>query len=247
MVLSVSQTYTAIAPNLTSSFLANGGTPPYTYAVIPGGAGGSIDAGTGLYTAAAFVDNNNPLAIIDNILVTDSTVPIALTVQARILIGTPMLLFCDIIQNQMGLPDGRIYLWDQKLYQPTNAGLYVAVSVPMCKPIGNVNKPIGPDQSAYIAMQATVDIDAISRDASARDRKEEILIALNSQYSEQQQEANSFYIARMPTQFVNLSYIDGAAIPYRYHLSVSMQYAYNKTLPNQYFDTFTNPPSVIED
>ncbi len=39
----------ALSPGLTTSFLAQGGWPPYLYSIVSGG--GSINSGTGLYTA----------------------------------------------------------------------------------------------------------------------------------------------------------------------------------------------------
>jgi hypothetical protein len=88
-------------------------------------------------------------------------------------------------------------------------------------------------------MLAVTDIDIISKGPAARDRKEEIILAFNSNYAQQQQDANSFYIGKISTGFLNLSDIDGAAIPYRYRISVNMQYAFQKASPVSRFDTFT--------
>lgn len=238
MTLSLSQTLKAIGSGRTSSFLGVGGTAPYGYAVLAGGAGGTIDPTTGVYVAPA-VASSNVLQAIDTIQVTDAA---AATATATILVGTPLLLFCDILQRELGLADGRVYLWDQKLMQPKDAGLYVAVTVGRCKPFGNNNRAAsgggGLDDEAYVAMHATLDVDVISRGPDARDRKEEVLLALASTYSQQQQEANSFYVATLPVgqQFINLSQVDGAAIPYRYRISVAMQYAATRTKAAPYFD-----------
>jgi GGDEF domain-containing protein len=159
-------------------------------------------------------------------------------------VGTPLLLFCEVIQREMGLSNGRVYLWDQKLNQPTDSGLYIAVAVVNCKPFANVNRQStsGTQSEQFVSMLALLDINIISRSAAARDRKEEIILALNSIYAQQQQEANSFYIAKLSplAGFVNLSEVDGAAIPYRYKISVNIQYAYKKTSALQYFENFTD-------
>lgn len=244
MSLAIGQTLTAIGPNLTASFLATGGVAPYVYSVIPGGAGGSIDSSTGLYTAPATVPSN-PAQLNDTIQVTDST---SATATTSILVGNPLLLFSDIIQNQLGLDSNHCYLWDQKIFQPTDSGLYVAISVIRCKPFANVNEHASGDSNQYLSMYAVLDIDIISRGPAARDRKEEVLLALNSDYSELQQEANSFSIGRLAAggQFINLSNIDGSAIPYRYKISVAMQYAYIKSTATPYFDTFENVEVTTE-
>lgn len=247
--LTVAQTLTAVAVNLSSSFSGIGGTPPYTYSVRPNGAGGTI-ASDGTYTAPAVVNGGEygpPKKIYDTIQVTDSA---GKTANSRILVGNPLLLFCDVIQKEMGLADGRVYLWDQKIMQPTDAGLYVAVSVLSCKPFANTNAPDGSggglDSVQSVNMYAQLQVDVISRDAEARDRKEEVILAWNSDYARSQMAANSFYIGSLPpgSHFVNLSSPDGAAIPYRFSISVSLQYFYVKTQAVPYFNQFAKPQVV---
>lgn len=240
MAISLTQSITAVAPRVPASFLAVGGAEPYMYSVSAGGAGGTINASTGVYTAPVSM-SAEPQKLYDTIRVVDAS---NATTTARILVGTPLFLFCDIIQRELELADGRVYVWDQKIMQPTDSGLYVAVSMPSCKPFANVNRYSGTVSESvanqYVSMLATVDIDIISRGVAARDRKEEVILALNSTYAQQQQEINSFYIGKLPagSRFINLSDIDGAAIPYRYRVSVNLQYAVSKAKPIDYFDDF---------
>lgn len=237
MAISITQTATAVGANAPASFLASGGTAPYVYTVLPGGAGGTINPSTGAYVAPATV-SSDPVQGTDTIEVTDA---LAATAQATILVGTPLILFCDIIKKELGLADGRVYLWDQKINQPTDSDLYVAVSMLTCKPFGNGNKQStdGTQTTQSVNMYALVDIDIISRGPAAFDRKEEVILALESDYARRQQDANSFYIGKLSTSFVNLSEVDGAAIPYRYKITVAMQYFVSKTKPNEYFDDFS--------
>lgn len=240
MTLVLTQSLTAIGPGLTSSFLGVGGKRPYTYAVLPGGAGGTINARSGVYTAPSILVSG-PDKSIDTIRVTDN---LAATATSTILIGDALLLFCEIIQNQMALANGRVYLWDQKIFQPSDYSLYIAISEIVPKPFGN-NITTSTDNSGnliqhkYVNMQSMLDIDIISRGPEARDRKEEVILALGSTYAEQQMEANSFYIGKISTNFINLSNIDGAAIPYRYKISCMIQYCKNITIPIQYYSTFS--------
>jgi len=237
LAIAITQTATAVGTNAPASFLALGGTPPYVYSVLPGGAGGTINSGTGEYTAPA-IASSDPKLSSATIQAKDA---LNATATAKILVGTPLILFCDIIQKELGLANGRVYLWDQKIMQPTDDALYVAVTMQSCKPFGNSNRPSadGVEAEQYVSMAAVVDIDIISRGPAARDRKEEVILALESNYSRQQQVANSFYVGKLSSNFVNLSEVDGAAIPYRYRISVAMQYAVTKNKPTQYFDDFT--------
>lgn len=235
MSLILKATHTAVAPGITACFGASGGTGPYTYSVNAGGAGGTINSSSGVYTAPASV-NSDPAKALDTITVVDS---LAASATLSILVGSPLQLVCEIIQNEMSLTNGRVYLWDQKINQPKDNDLYIAVSVLQAKPFGittRFDSSGEPIQS--VNMHATLSIDIISRGLSALNRKEEVLLALNSFYSQRQQEANGFYIGKLSTSFVNLSNLDGAAIPYRFNISVALQYFSTKTKAVDYFDDF---------
>lgn len=245
MSLSLTATLSALAPGLTASFLGVGGTAPYTYAVVAGGAGGTVNSSTGIYTAPAFV-NPDAAKAYDTLRVTDSA---AATATLPILVASPLGLFCDIIQHEMSLANGRVYFWDQKIFQPQDNDLYIAVGIQTCKPFSNIKKfNSSGDTTQVVNMLAVVTIDAISRGPAARDRKEEILMALFSPYAQSQQEINGFSIGRLPPggQFVNLSLVDGAAIPYRFNISINVQYAVTKILASPFFDDFDPVPVTAE-
>lgn len=235
MPLILSATSLAVGPGITASFQASGGTPPYTYTVGSGGAGGTISP-TGVYTApaqvAASVGQSYDIVTVTDVLLATSS--------RQILVAYPLQLFCDIIQQELNLDNGRVYLWDQKIMQPKDYGLYVAVGVVSAKPFGNTNKFNGDTMQAEqsVNMQANLSIDIISRGTEARDRKEEVIMALMSDYAQQQQNANGFYIGKISDSFKNLSQEDGAAIPYRFTISVNMQYAVRRLKSVGYFDTF---------
>lgn len=240
MLLSLVKSVTAMGVNTKTYVAGSGGTAPYVYSIATGGAGGTINASTGLYTAPAEAPEDPRLSQV-TLVVTDAD---DATAEAEILITTALGLFCEVIQREMGLADGRVYLWDQKINTPTDNGLFVAVSVPICKPFANTNQYDGSgsglDSIQSLNMYAICDLDIISRGPAARDRKELVIMALKSTYSEAQQERNSFYIGKLPAgaQFVNLSQIDGAAIPYRYRISIALQYFVKKTQAVEYFTEF---------
>lgn len=243
MSLSLSASYTAIGAGLQSSFLGAGGTEPYTYSVLPGGAGGSIENGStepGLYTAPSILSSDASKSY-DTVQVMDS---LGATATLQILVGTPLLLFCDILQRELGLANGRVYLWDQKIMQPTDSGLYIAVGIMSSRTFGNANHPdgsgVGLNAIQSVNVMDLMSIDIISRGPEARDRKTEVILALNSDYAQSQQELNSFRIGQLPAggQFINLSEIDGAAIPYRFRISANLQYFVRKVKAVPYIDDF---------
>ncbi len=237
-----------MSPGLTASFLASGGNPPYVYSLVSGGAGGSINSSTGIYTAPA-VENADPALSVDTILVTDDD---AETATLPMLITSPLGLVCDILQKELGLAPGRVYFWDQKKTEPNDSSLYVVVSVLSAKPFANTIRYDGSgadlDAVQSINMLATLSIDIKSRSNEALRRKEEVLMALASNYARSQQEKNSFFIGKLPPggQFVNLSIADGPAIPYRFNISVNMQYFVRKLKAVPYFDNFAVPTVTTE-
>lgn len=245
MSISLTQSYTAIVPGNTSYFAAVGGTSPYTYSVLAGGAGGSIDSSSGLYTAPSAMTAYPVIRLYDTIQVIDAMSDSA---TAQILVASPLFLFCDIIQKFMGLDNNHVYLYDQKLFQPTDSGLYIIVGIESCRPFGNNisndGSGSGLDAISYINMWNMLSIDLISRGPAARDLKEYVISALNSTYSQQQQQKNAFLIGRITSGFTNVPNLDGAAIPYRFRASVQFQYTTTITNPVQYFDTFNNPTIV---
>lgn len=228
MSLSILSNSQAVLPGNTTPFSGTGGTAPYVYSVVGGGAGGSINPSTGMYTAGVLTGS-------DTILVTDAALA---TATKTVYIMNALELFCDILQVEMGLAAGRVYLWDQKINSPNDNDLFITVGVVSCKPFANSNQWDGTNSVQSVNMFATLSVDVNSRGPAARDRKEEVILALNSNYAQTQQELNGFYIAKVSSGFANLSQEDGAAIPYRFNISVNIQYAVKKIKAVGYYDTF---------
>jgi len=235
MTIALRGNATAIAVGVPTSFKASGGTGPYTYSVLSGGAGGTINSSTGMYTAPSSI-NSDPNLNTDTLKAVDSLGAIAI---AEITVMSPLELFCEIIQSEMGLDNGRVYIWDQKIKEPTDFEPYIVVSILNCKPFGNTNRFDSSGNSLQsVNMSATLSVDIKSRGMGALNRKEEIIMALQSDYAQRQQELNGFYIGKISSNFVNLSQEDGAAIPYRFNLSINMQYVSKKTTAVDYYDEF---------
>jgi len=251
MSLALTQNKTAIGVNRQVSFLATGGTSPYVYSVNAGGPGGTINSASGLYTAPGTIPvTGTGVNQIDTITVTDN---VGATASAQIIVGQALDLLLDILQTVLGLADDHCFFWDQKIFQPTDNGLYLVLSNPDTRVYSNVSEaagtPVGQggpgwDQvSQWCNVNALIDVNIISRDNSALYRKEEVVLALASSYSETQQEGNGLLIGAVTKGIRDLSGIDGADIPYRFQFEFQMQYAFQMTKAGEYYNSF-DPPAV---
>lgn len=236
----------ATIPGMSFTFAGQGGTEPYTYEVLADGAGGTIGVNSGIYIAPSSA-NPDPKKSFDTIQVTDA---LAATATKRVLVAPPYRLVCDILQKEMDLEDDRVYLYNQKIFEPTDNGLFIAVKFIHGKTFGNTNRPSsvvgGLDSDQSINVMGALQMDIISRDLSALYRKEEILMALNSDYAQNQYSANSFSVALLSKNFLNLSGLDGSAIPYRFNIEMNIFYFQKKTSPVDYFDDFSSVEVTTE-
>lgn len=156
----------------------------------------------------------------------------------------------DIVQHEMELGNDQVWLYNEKIFIPKDERLYVSIREVSSKAFGNTRKevattsPVGLAEVLSVNMHAMLSVDLVSKSLEALERKEEVLMALKSNYAQQQQELLSFFIGTV-SGFVNLSFIEGSSIPYRLNLSVPVQYFVSKTKQIDYYDTFSD--ELIED
>lgn len=237
--LVISPQKAALTRRIKQPFSGVYGTPPYTYSLVSGI--GSIDASSGLYTAP---DDSFGSAVVR---VTDAA---AMTFDASIMIGNVLQLIADIIQTELDLDDGRVWIFDQKIKEPTDEDAFVVIHSINPKPFGNSTKyestDDGMQQVQSVNMSDMIQIDIKSRNLDALNRKEEIILALNSMYSQNQQALNNFSIGIISKNFINLSNQDGAAIPYRYIITCQVQYMILKKQSAAYYDDFSEPEIITD-
>ena len=229
---------TVIALDHKTPFLGSDGQAPYTYAVKAGGAGGTISS-TGLYTAPSQSGR-------DTIVVTDD---LGETLEAVISVLHPLQLVADVISKEMGLANDQVYIYNNKYTIPKDSRLYIAIGINWDKPFANntSTRPNGQSVEQSVNVQSNLSIMIMSKDQSALNRKEEVIMALNSIYALSQMAANSFYIAKVSTNFVNLTDEEGAAILYKYNISVNVQYFIKKVKSVRYYDDFPTPEIITNE
>lgn len=164
-------------------------------------------------------------------------------------------IIVDIIQKELGLDEKNVFIRDQNVKIPADPGLYVTVGMVDATPISSQTEmesvivpgsdPVAYDQVEVNRAQVreNIQIDVFSRSNAAITRRWEVLAALRSIYSIQQQEAEQFKIARLPTTFVNSSSAEGGSQLNRYSLIFPCLVWYKKSKSlepdsGKYYDDF---------
>lgn len=235
--------YKAVMNGVSFPLAAFGGVEPYTWSIEPTKTIGGTISPTGDYTAPAQKNG------IDRIVVTDSTPVTPLKATYDVNVGTAFHMAADIIKTELGLADDQIFLYNTKFNPPKDERMYVAINPLTLRVFGSSNKVVdgGEGSLQSVNVFAPVDVTIYSRSTEALLRKEEVVMALDSNYARSQQELNGFYIGKVSGSMVNLNLIEGAAIPYMFNIQVNLQYKVTKQSAVPYFDTFdaievkTNP------
>lgn len=155
----------------------------------------------------------------------------------------PIKEICKILQRQLDLTDQQIWIYNQKRDIPNDFGVYFVVSYQGQRIIANIRKEYATEyglmeyQSVHNLANFTVDV--FSRDKRARDMRDQVIMALNSTYSQQVQEANGFQIARNSFQVTNTSEVEGVAELNRYSISFNVTYMSESSKSIDYYDSFT--------
>lgn len=232
---------------IKSKFDATGGVGPYTFS-LEAGSQGTITP-QGLYTAPE-VAGDYQKATRAKVKVVDSTpvTPQELIFDVSVL--SPLALVADILENFMGLQNGQVMIYNQKYDIPKDTKIYIAINFVSNKPYGNVKKSEEIAGDLYSIQEinngAVIDLDIMCRTMEALERKEEMLLALKSDYSINQQAFNSFYVSNISQSFLNLTTEEGPALLYRFKTTVALQYTVRRTKKVDYYDQFREPELLTD-
>lgn len=148
---------------------------------------------------------------------------------------------CSIIQKFMNLDNGQIYIYNQKYILPPTTNFLISVGLQGVNLLANNSetKEINGAVKEILTTQTQtqISIDIYSYDFSAITRKEEILMALRSNLSQNVQAQYGFYIASIPTNFNQQNELDGTKILNRFNLLINVISKQQKVIDSDYYDT----------
>lgn len=156
---------------------------------------------------------------------------------------TSIDLLRDIVQQEMNIPDSRIYMYGQPYVIPEDRGLFVIIEYKYSKIYSNRN--INPSttlsvlyQEQNINTQEFLTVMLMSRNWEAYRRKEEVGMALKSFYAQQSQEKYSYKLSVNP-QILDATSLEASAMLYRYDLPVVVLSSYQKIKTVDWFNKFS--------
>ena len=158
---------------------------------------------------------------------------------------TSMDLIRLILINQMGMKQDRVAVYDEKWKIPDDEEMFITIEYRNSKTIANRNIFDGtstpPVEYQELNMIETIVVGVFSRNNESQWRKEEVLMAIRSQYAQLMQEQFSFKIA-MAGNIQDLSVLEGAAMLKRYDIELMVFSWYEKKVTPGYM----TPPLALK-
>lgn len=152
-------------------------------------------------------------------------------------------IICDIIKNQLGLQNDQIWLYNQKVDIPNDGRMYVVVSVDNEDVFGsNIEKrevDTGEEADTWMNIKTNISINTFSYGNECLEKRYDIISAIRSVYSIQQQEKYNMQIARVPRIFMDASFATPTARLFSYHYEYSILHIEKRTHKVDYFDDFS--------
>ena len=159
----------------------------------------------------------------------------------------PIKIIGDILTEFMSLSAGQVMIYNQDFKLPETSGLFIILQYNSSQNYSSTSEFIpaaegmeGGQENITTLMREDYTINVISKNDEARQRKEEVIMALNSNFSQEKQGLYQFQIARISNSFVNVSELEGAGMLNRFAINISLLAHYNKTINTPYYDDFTN-------
>lgn len=157
--------------------------------------------------------------------------------------SAPYADLIDIIRTEMGLEEDQVMLSNQRIDISKRPGLYIFLQSISPKILATkvwLDEPSEEVQEA--SMNDLIQIDVMSANMEAVTRRQEIIMALRSIYSEQKQDEGRFQIARIPQDFNNASNLEGGSVLNRFVATIAVAWLDTKRKStDQFYDQIPTP------
>lgn len=166
---------------------------------------------------------------------------------------TPEQIIVGILQVELGLPVNSVWIRNQNRKIANDDKLYIAVGTVDSQVVSSINDVVptggGMSEKQQTVVKENMQIDIFSRSTEALLRRMEVLNALVSIHSRQEQELNQMRIFSLPTSFVNTSGVEGGSSINRFSIVIGVQALFikEKVLVSPEGDYFNKFATRVDD
>lgn len=148
-----------------------------------------------------------------------------------------------IIDKQLNMPEGRVWAYNGTQDLPQDAGLFIILSYLTRSPYSNniryINTAGGMQEVQTSTFAENIMISCISQNTDARDRVQEVLMALKSTYAQYIQEKYHLHLSTID-EIVDSSFLEATARMNRFDVRCTVMRGYDKISDVDYYDKFPN-------
>jgi hypothetical protein len=165
-------------------------------------------------------------------------------------VAEPLKILRSVIVSELGLDDSRVLIYNTKFNLPSDEGLFVVLSFLASKTVSS-GKRYEDATGGLLEVQETilsdsVAVDVFSQSTIARDRRHEVIWALNSDAMQSACELNTLKVGDLPNEFMDLSFVEANARLNRYRLTFRVSHLERREKLVPYYGTFTNADVTFE-
>lgn len=147
----------------------------------------------------------------------------------------------QILDEQMNMAIGRVFAYNSNVDLPKDSDLFIPLFYSERKPVANNSKMVttatGVEEHQSINMVEDVVISLMSRGTSARDRVQEVFLALNSYFSRNLQAKNKLHISSIGEAY-DASFLEATSMFNRFDIKIRVFRSYDKINTVDYYNTF---------
>ena len=148
----------------------------------------------------------------------------------------------QILDSEMNMPANRVWAYNQNNDIPQDGNLFIVLHFGKRDVIANSSKykykANGADEIQSTNVREDIMISLLSKNNDARDRAHEVLMALNSFYSQRLQAKNKMHISTTGDIY-DASLLEGASRINRFDVKIKVFKSYEKMKAVDYYDKFS--------
>lgn len=147
----------------------------------------------------------------------------------------------QILDTQMQMPAGRVFAYNSNVDLPKDSDLFIPLFYTERRPIANNTRMLsttkGVEEHQTSNIVEDVIISLMSRDTSARDRVQDVFMALRSYYSQDLQAKNKLHISTIGEAY-DKSFLEATSMFNRFDIKIRVFRSYEKINSIDYYDKF---------